>query len=148
MANTIKTQTIRRLSSGQLKRYYQEYLRAKETKYAGAAMDFNTWRNEIEEYLNRHASVYGKGFSNTQVEAANRKFMESGNYSGKQKSALRASFERAVAGTPENDKEQAFWDDFRAKNPNISAKNFGNNWAVIYSFLETNSGNWNTYFNS
>lgn len=146
---------IRRMSAKQQKEAYAQYLRAKERKVAGTAYDFDTWRNEMETYLNRHASRYGKGFTNEQVKEANRKITAAGDYTGKQKAALRKSYQRykdAISegiNPAEGDSEElTFWQDLEDKYPELAKEGLGGNWALISGFLTAYSGNWNEYFNS
>ena len=129
--------------------------RAKERKVAGTAYDFDTWRNEIETYLNRHASVYGKGFTNEQVKEANRKIISAGDYSGKQKAALRRSYLRYKDALDEgvnpqdtDNEELMFWQELEEEYPELAKEGLGGNWALVSKFLVAYSGNWNEYFNS
>lgn len=143
------------LTGKQLNKYYQEYLRAKHTTHASIAhregesaiLDARLWRAEIEQYLNYHEKPMGRTFSQEQIRAANKKLMEQGNFTGKQKSAIRASMERGFAGTG-TEEEVGFWRSFSEKHPNITEKNIGGYWALVSDFLSGYSGNWKEYFNS
>ena len=143
------------LTGKQLNKYYQEYLRAKQTTHASIAhregetaiLDARLWRAEIEQYLNYHEKPIGRTFSQEQIRAANKRLMEQGNFTGKQKSAIRASMERGFSGGG-TEEENEFWEAFREKHPNINNSNIGGHWALISDFLSGYSGNWKEYFNS
>lgn len=131
---------IRHLTPSQVKQYYAEYLEAKRRKVAGDILDLPAWKNEVEEYLDRHAKQGGPTYSKTAIKEASRRVLMADQFSEKQFSALEQSFKQ--------NKNSDMWRDLKEKHPEISPYNLRANAAIVYQFLKNYSGEWNQYFNS
>ena len=157
------------MSQKQSRQAWETYLNLKQDKYAGEAMDYNTWRNEMEEYLNSHAKTeYQSGpihFSNNDIHKANRRMALRKAWTDKQEAVLEKSYDKAVAIEKEiaeaakdgdtekvkvlsEDENYQMWRDFRKANPNFTRTGIRANQGKIYGYLKDYSGNWNEYFNS
>lgn len=69
-----------KLTAEQSKKFYQEYLVAKNKRFdADEPLDFVTWKNYLEEFLSGEtARSGGANWSNTEIRQANRVVVRSG----------------------------------------------------------------------
>ena len=131
---------IRHLTPSQVKQYYGEYVSTKKRRVAGEILDIATWKNEVEEYLDRHAKQGGPTYSKTAIKEASHRVLMAEQFSQKQFSALEENFKK--------DKNSGMWKELTEKYPEINPYNLRQNAAVIYSFMKGYSDDWNEYFNS
>lgn len=137
---------IRYLTPSQIKQYYAEYVAAKRRNIAGDIMSQETWTDEMETYLDRHAKQSGPTYSKTAIKDAQRKILLRDHFTEKQFSALSESYKRALKN--EKDEHAEMWRELKKKYPNIDPYNMRQNAGKIYQFLKDYSGDWNEYFNS
>ena len=137
---------IRYLTPSQIKQYYAEYVSAKRKNIAGDIMSQETWTNEMETYLDRHAKQTGPTYSKTAIKEAQRKMLLRDHFTDKQFTALAESFKKALKDG--DDEASAMWVELKKKYPHIDPYNMRANAGQIYQFLKNYSGDWNEYFNS
>lgn len=129
-----------RLTPEQVDKFYAEYKIQKEKKFAGDVLDKKTWKSELELYLSQE-SKSTINWTNTEIRNANRLFLRSNSWTGKQIAALQRNFANDEAAAAALVAETGI-------RPQDIPHLIKNESGVVYAFLKNYSANWNEYFNS
>lgn len=127
-----------RLTPEQLDKFYGEYVRMKQKKFAGDIMDKKVWKSQVELIMIEELNT-GMNWSNTEIRRANRLLMRSGEWTDKQVNAFLRNVDEEL--------KAAIIIEF-----NLRPQDFNNfvmaNHGAIFQFLQNWSNDWNEYFNS